>query len=814
MILGRQFLAALALALPCHGWLLAQALPNTGTGPAAPRQAAAAPPAPAKAQAVTVGEIAQQAEAGMAAIRQIENRERSEAEIAGASAALPRLERETTARLQALQRLDASAFSLETIRSVDDELRNIEQRVAPLRRDLTDIALRIDRDLKQLESLDATWIATIDGAVKAGAPPDVLERAQGLASAIAQTRKNVLDHRTRVLALQGQATDIGTRLSEIRQLLTVASERAATRLLYRDGPPLWSATFWTESIRSFSANAMNHIGTQASAMTAFITSRWRQFALHGAVLVMLAIVLSVARRKVDDLSIDDAGLRENKKVFDMPLVTATLLAMLVSNWFYPNAPNPVWLMIGILSTVPLVIFGRRMVEPEIYRLLFYVVIFYLADKARALFTPLPGVYRFLLLLEVLGVFLVLLPVLRRRQAASPDIGQANKIAWQAIGYGGWITLFASLFILAAAVSGYARLADLMLRTMLSSAYTAMILYALCRAAEGLVHGLLYVPPVSFLAGVQRHRMQITMRINRWLKWIAFFFWVVATLLTSGLLQRVVSWLETFWNLTWKLGNLTISVSEIALFFLILWLTYAISRLTRFLLEEEIFSRVRLDRGLPYALSTTVHYVILLSGLVMALAVIGVDMTKFTIVAGALTVGIGFGLQNIVNNFVSGLIVLFERPVKIGDTIQIDDMVGRVQHIGIRATVIQSTAGAEVIIPNGKLISEKLTNWTLSNQLHQISVPVVTKPDINVTRLKATLLEVGRWNKKVLETPAPEVLFIKRGVDTYEFELRVWTSDFEGWLKVKSDLITAVNDALQEKAISAEAQTPETKPPPP
>jgi len=134
----------------------------------------------------------------------------------------------------------------------------------------------------------------------------------------------------------------------------------------------------------------------------------------------------------------------------------------------------------------------------------------------------------------------------------------------------------------------------------------------------------------------------------------------------------------------------------------------------------------------------------------------------------------------------------------------------VQRIGIRATVIQSTAGAEVIIPNGKLISEKVTNWTLSNQLHQIAVPVITKPDINVSRLKATLLEVGRWNKNVLETPAPEVLFIKRGVDAYEFELRVWTGDFEEWLRVKSDLIEAVNEALQQKEISAQAQPPAEK----
>ena len=98
----------------------------------------------------------------------------------------------------------------------------------------------------------------------------------------------------------------------------------------------------------------------------------------------------------------------------------------------------------------------------------------------------------------------------------------------------------------------------------------------------------------------------------------------------------------------------------------------------------------------------------------------------------------------------------------------------------------------------------MTNWTLSSQLRQIAVPVVTKPDINVARLKATLQEVARWNKQVLESPAPEVLFIKRGVDAFEFELRVWTGDLDAWLRVRSDLISDINDALSNQDLPAQA----------
>jgi potassium efflux system protein len=282
--------------------------------------------------------------------------------------------------------------------------------------------------------------------------------------------------------------------------------------------------------------------------------------------------------------------------------------------------------------------------------------------------------------------------------------------------------------------------------------------------EGVFPVLLYFPPLSFLASLGRHRGKVIERVGRGLRWIA----------------------------------------------LAAWATHAVSRLSRFALEEEIFPRVRLERGLPYTVLTTVHYAILVSGLILALTAIGVDMTKVTIVAGALTVGIGFGLQNIVNNFVSGLIVLFERPVKVGDTIQIDDIVGRVLRIGIRATVIHSTTGAEVIIPNGKLISDKVTNWTLSSQLRQVTVPVVTKPDIDVGRLTALLTDLAHRNRNVLETPAPEVLFAKRGIDAYEFELRFRTSELDAWLRVRSDLTTEINEALRNSEIPTQAPLPDNR----
>jgi small-conductance mechanosensitive channel len=423
-----------------------------------------------------------------------------------------------------------------------------------------------------------------------------------------------------------------------------------------------------------------------------------------------------------------------------------------------------------------------------------------------LFSSVPGVSRLLLLALTIAIVFYLLALLRQagRELATTD----QQFAWRVVRMAARLCLALSLVALAANVMGAVRLAILLMHTMLGSVFAAVVLYALTRVGEGVLQAALYARPFSLLVAVRRHRAQIARRINGWLKWLAFIVWLASTLQGPGLWQPFVSLLQSVWIASAHIGSISVSVRDVALFILILWAAYLASRLTRFVLEEEVFSRVRLDRGLPYALSTMVHYILMLAGIIFALTAVGVDMTKFTIVAGALTVGIGFGLQNIVNNFVSGLIVLFERPVKLGDTIQINDVVGRVEHIGIRATVVHSTAGAEVIIPNGKLISDQLTNWTLSNQLRQIAVPVVTKSDIDVENLKTILLEIAGQNASVVKMPVPEVLFNKRGIDTLEFELRVWTDNLDRWLEVRSDLTTGINEALRQNALAVDgAQHP-------
>jgi small-conductance mechanosensitive channel len=205
---------------------------------------------------------------------------------------------------------------------------------------------------------------------------------------------------------------------------------------------------------------------------------------------------------------------------------------------------------------------------------------------------------------------------------------------------------------------------------------------------------------------------------------------------------------------------------------------------------------------PYAISSLVRYTLIFLGFLVALAAAGIEFGKLTVVAGGLGVGIGFGLQNAVNNFVSGLILLFERPVQVGDVVQLmsQNLWGEIRRIGIRASVIHTFDGAEVIVPNGQLISEAVTNWTLSDRHRRVEVNVGVEYGTDAQRVIDLLLEVAHNHPSVLENPPPRAFFLGFGDSALTFVLRGWIADFNDGYTIRSELGVAVQRALAEAGI--------------
>ncbi|HKJ80630.1 MAG TPA: mechanosensitive ion channel domain-containing protein, partial [Ignavibacteriaceae bacterium] len=175
--------------------------------------------------------------------------------------------------------------------------------------------------------------------------------------------------------------------------------------------------------------------------------------------------------------------------------------------------------------------------------------------------------------------------------------------------------------------------------------------------------------------------------------------------------------------------------------------------------------------------TIIRYGVLVFGLVIVMQTVGINLSTLTVLAGALGVGIGFGLQNITNNFVSGIIILFERPIKVGDRIQVGDVNGDVISISMRSTTVVTNDNISVIVPNSEFISSRVINWSHNDRNVRFNIPVGVAYKEDPEKVKQILLEVADKDEGVLKSPKPDVLFVEFGNSSLNFNLRIWTNSY-------------------------------------
>ena len=237
------------------------------------------------------------------------------------------------------------------------------------------------------------------------------------------------------------------------------------------------------------------------------------------------------------------------------------------------------------------------------------------------------------------------------------------------------------------------------------------------------------------------------------------------------------------------------------FFVILGLTFIAAKNLPGFLEIFVLNRAGVEAGSRYAITTILGYIIIAVGVVIGFDKLGLQWSQLRWIVTGLSVGIGLGLQKIIANFVSGLIILFERPVRIGDYVTIGDQSGTVSRIQIRATTLADLENREILIPNEALISERVTNWTLSNSVTRVTVPVGIAYGSDTDKARELMLEALNANPKILQNPAPQVLFIGFGDSSLNFELRAFLRNFDDRVPVRHMVHTDINKVLAKAGIS-------------
>jgi small-conductance mechanosensitive channel len=798
--LGAAWLAGLLLGAAVPALWAERVAAQTPPAPSADTPAPAEGPPPI--EAIPLPKVAAEAEKTNSRLREIRVGLGESPAFSALEEAVPEVDRETAALAIDTAKTVEAVPQLRTLNKLEAQWRGATESLPQWESRLADRATKLGKWSKELDVLLETWQKTRTEARKAKAPDEVIGRVgEGIAQ-IEDTEKLLAVRLKRVLALQNQVGEQRQRLADGLAIIQKGRAETVTTLFAADRSPVWSQEFRDDLRRELAEGLSGSFEVEAKTLVDYLEEHPERLPLQGAFFAITSFGLVAWRRRMRQRPEDDE-LRTGSlaQIFELPFSAALLLALLLGRLLYATQPPVFSNLVVAVALFPSVLILRRFLHPNLYLLLYATVVFYLVGLVSDLSDALPTLERVILMIQTLAGVALLGWLLRpaRLGRIPPELAQEPMLRVLSAGVRVAFIGFAVAFL--AAALGFERLAELVGDGVLKSAYFALVIIALVHVGQSLAILVLRVRPLSLLGMVRRHRLLFQRRIQ-WLMQLGGFIWWGWLALDNFAVRRsLFGAVGAAFGAELVMGSVRLSLGGLLGFAVTIWVAFTLSRFLRFVLEEDVYPRARLSRGRPYAVSTMVHYTILFVGFLLAVAATGLSMDRVTIMLGAFGVGIGFGLQNIVNNFVSGLILLFERPIHIGDAVQVGSLWGEVRRIGIRASVVRTFDGAEVIVPNGQLISEQVTNWTLSDRTRRLILRIGVEYGTDPERVLEILRSLAQEHPEVLETPEPLVLFIGHGDSSLDFELRAWTRDFNRGLTVSSELTVAINRALAEAGIT-------------
>jgi small-conductance mechanosensitive channel len=267
--------------------------------------------------------------------------------------------------------------------------------------------------------------------------------------------------------------------------------------------------------------------------------------------------------------------------------------------------------------------------------------------------------------------------------------------------------------------------------------------------------------------------------------------------TTGFVARIWSYLTQ----QFTFGRITISASSLFVGVLVVIVTLLVARWSSALIERRMANRRHIDAGLRYTICRLVKYLVIMIGSLVALKqAFAIDLTSIAVIFTALSVGIGFGLQYIASDIASGFILLFERPIRIGDRITIGEDEGDVQSINLRTTIVTTNDRIAIIVPNSKLVSQRVVNWSYGDPRARIAIPIGVADDSDIQLVTDTLIEAARDVPNVLSEPVPRVQFLKFGDYSLDFRLLVWTNQPRRHVQIRSDINYRIAHLFRARSI--------------
>ncbi len=578
-----------------------------------------------------------------------------------------------------------------------------------------------------------------------------------------------------LVGLQRRAAQLEDAVESVSGYVEEAARETRRQMFQRSWPSLFERDFYAQLGPALWQTLTTRVGALFGAAAVVPAGR-----TSWAVLVQLALGLAL----VGIIRARGARISERWQFVAQRPFSAGVFAALSVSWALRTELPVLWQLLefgGILvSTVRLsaALMKHAWRARLLYLLATVLLLFEVLSLARL---PDPLFRLYILVVAVAGGGLCWWRAEENRRLQGPH--------WYIAGLRFGVAVLAVVLMAeAGGYSGFARhVLEASLRTVFLLIYVRMASLLGAGAIEFLLrHPVAQKSPIVRKEwGVLLQRSGLALDVGLWL------LGAMAFLRVWGVYETLPRAWHGIFSLGFSLGETRITLGLVTGAAIALYASLFVSWVVQRVLDEEVYPRRGLEMGVRVSVNRLIQYAFVLVGVLIASSLLGFGMDRVTILAGAFGVGIGFGLQTIVNNFVSGLILLFERPIKVGDVVDVDGQWAVVKTLGLRATVVQTYGRAEVIVPNSELVSGRVTNLTLGDRINRVSIPVGVAYGSDVPKVLQILGEVARGNLRVRENPEPQILFMAFGASSLDFEVRVYV-DLDDVVVVRSEILQEID----------------------
>lgn len=670
---------------------------------------------------------------------------------------------------------------------LDSKLEKIKIRVDLLnRRVVKNVGLLQQWYSKWLEREKAIQASIISEMAEEGGV-EISEAMAGVEETVLSAKRKIEARLITNLRAGKQIGDLATGVYRLSETVVDLIEDTNTLNVGQTSPSMLSPDFYKPLDKRVFIESWENIRLFFLYQPGYVKERYGLVIFGTLVLVVLTYLIWISRKL--------SGVSERWSFFaKRPFATAVFIFCISATVFnllalsFALPPNwdaliqlPLIMAVGYLSR-------QIAVEPWQNNLIRWLIIF-LAISQFFTIINIPKTFFYLFVFYSAVIVFVVFFYMFLKRARNP---QQKTITWAIVFWG----IF-PLVILIAGVAGYDQFAVLLFGRVLTLVASTLAIWLMLQIAAGFIEVMLLYFPMQI---VSNNAETIVKQIFPLLVIVFGVFWLSNVLMYIWFFPTLNAAFEAISSAQLDIGGIVVTPGSILTIVFVCYATILCSRATRAFLMQEVLPHYDAEKGVQLSITRLVHYAILTIGFLLLLRMLGFGLNQITILGGALGVGIGFGLQAIVNNFVSGLILLFERPIKVGDMIELGEDLGEVKELGLRATTVQTFDNAEIVIPNSELITGSVTNWTLAEKRARVRVPVGVAYGTDIEKVLGILLSCADDHPMVLSTPKPRALFLAFGASSLDFELRVWIHDVNDRLEVLSGLNQEIEYEFSEADI--------------